>query len=129
MTAAIAPKRISFSYGRRWHLPLEHGAWGMLYVPLLLGSMVGRGFSWRTVTLVVAATFFFLARTPLLAWARSRHWGKPVGTAPRFAMIYLTIAAVAGSPLVLAGGMWTLAGFAAAGTAILGFNTFQGVQR
>jgi hypothetical protein len=96
---------------------------------MLLGFIVGRGFSWRTLALFFAATFVFFSRTPLVTWARGVKAGKPLGTAPRFAILYLLLAAVAGLPLLFVAGLWGLMGFAAAGAAILGLNTMQGLER
>src|SRR5450631_4268215 len=117
------------SVRRDWHLPLEHGAWGMLYVPFVLGCFAGRGFSWRTLLLFVASTSIFMARAPVLAWARAMHWKKPPGTAPRFACLYLGIAAAAGLPLLVAGHLWGLLIPAAAGGILLGLNTWQALRR
>ncbi len=52
-------------------VPREHGAWGMLLVPLAVGAVVaiGPNAHYRSLgLLVVAALALFWARTPLEAW-------------------------------------------------------------
>jgi hypothetical protein len=49
-------------------IPREHGAWGILLVPLLTGACVGLfagGNAWRLVPLSVAALSLFWLRTPV----------------------------------------------------------------
>ena len=57
--------------------PREHGAWGMLLVPLATGAVVGRPVGDRMVSLLllaVAALGLFCARTPLEAWLGISPW-------------------------------------------------------
>jgi hypothetical protein len=66
------------SAGRRRSLvfPREHGAWGILLVPLLTGASVGLlagGSAWSLVPLGIAALGLFWLRTPVESW---------IGTAP-----------------------------------------------
>jgi hypothetical protein len=52
-------------------IPREHGAWGILLVPLLTGACVGLfagGNGWRLVPLSVAALSLFWLRTPVESW-------------------------------------------------------------
>jgi hypothetical protein len=52
-------------------IPREHGAWGMLLVPLLTGALVAApsaANAWSLTLLVLAALSLFWLRTPLEAW-------------------------------------------------------------
>src|SRR6516164_6542941 len=52
-------------------LPREHGAWGMLLVPLATGAVVAAGSAFRGLPLaffVIAALSLFWLRTPVEAW-------------------------------------------------------------
>ena len=52
-------------------IPREHGAWGMLFIPLLTGAVVagGAGVNFETLALfVIAALSLFWLRTPVEAW-------------------------------------------------------------
>jgi hypothetical protein len=52
-------------------IPREHGAWGMLLVPLLTGAAVGSRSAangWSLALFVLAAVSLFWLRTPLEAW-------------------------------------------------------------
>ena len=60
----------------RLNLPREHGAWAMFYVPLLLGILVGGGFSWPVGWLIIAASALFISRESLLLVWRSRLRGR-----------------------------------------------------
>lgn len=81
-------------------LPIEHGGWGMLGEPLLLGLLVTP--SWAGVGIAVAAVGAFLARHPLklaLAdWHRRERYPR-TAIAERFILIY---GAVTGAGLALA---------------------------
>ena len=52
-------------------VPREHGAWGMLLVPLVTGAVVAAGSSVNLAALalfVIAALSLFWLRTPVEAW-------------------------------------------------------------
>ncbi|HXJ40505.1 MAG TPA: YwiC-like family protein, partial [Bryobacteraceae bacterium] len=117
------------SFRTRWQLPLEHGAWGMLYIPLVLGFLRAGIWTWRIPELFLAATGCFLARRPLLAWARAIHWKKPAGDAPRLSLIYLAVGGLSGAVLIVPAGLWGLAALAVIAAVILGVNSWQGVTR
>jgi len=75
-------------------LPVEHGGWGMLGEPLLLGLIVAP--SWGGFGVAVAAVGVFLARHPLkLALADWHRGTRYPRTAPavRFMFLYGTMAA------------------------------------
>jgi hypothetical protein len=75
-------------------LPVEHGGWGMLGEPLLLGLLVAPSIAGLGVAL--AAVFAFLARHPFkLAaadWRQGRHTAR-TAAATRFAVVYAGLAA------------------------------------
>ncbi len=79
-------------------LPHEHGAWFILYCPLLLGYAVS-GFrsSACMALLALAATGLFLLREPAELWMRGR---KSRGTL-LWGIVYLLLAAAGGIPLLL----------------------------
>lgn len=81
-------------------LPKEHGSWGMFFIPLVLGLVIGGEWQWRTALFTIAATAAFLAREPfMMAW---RGWRRNAesGRAPTMVAIYGVLALVAGLPLV-----------------------------
>ncbi len=101
----------------------------MLYVPMLLGFLVGRTWSWNILTLFLAATGCFLGRSPLLAWARAVRWEKPIGDARQLALIYMGVGGAAGLILLFVNRMWFLAPMAGIAAIVLGLNTWQGMVR
>jgi hypothetical protein len=97
----------------RWRsvaLPIEHGAWGFLLEPALLGMLVAA--SWAGVALVLAALAALLLQTPLsLALTDARRGKRYPRTvlAWRFAAAYGLLLVAAGSAaLFLAGSAWIL---------------------
>jgi hypothetical protein len=94
-------------------LPIEHGGWGMLGEPLILGLLVAP--SWAGAGVAVAALGAFLARHPLkLAvadWRRRERYPR-TSMAERFIVLYGTVT-VAGLALAAARGApgwwWPLA--------------------
>jgi hypothetical protein len=114
---------------KHWQIPREHGAWGMLYIPLLLGLIAAWQFPWRSLLLIAAATFAFLARAPLQAWVRASHWGTDSREPARYALAYLIFATTLGGWLIVGWQLWGLLLPIAAGTGILALNLYQSVQR
>lgn len=84
---------------RRFALPLprEHGAWVMLYVPLLVGLIAARAALPVALLLIFAVTGAFLAQDGLRLLARRRA-GR--GTLLWFG-VYSTVALAGGLPLLL----------------------------
>jgi YwiC-like protein len=78
-TSQIEMGVASSSHSRVRHLvwPREHGAWGMLFVPLATGAALGLvagGSAWPVVLLVVAAFSLFCLRTCVESlWGTSVH--------------------------------------------------------
>lgn len=78
-------------------LPTEHGAWGFLSEPILLGLLVA--FSWAGVALGVAAFGVFLAQQPLKIALKDRLRGKfypRTKLAERFAALFGALAVTGG---------------------------------
>lgn len=86
-------------------LPAEHGGWGFLLEPILLGLLVAP--SWGGVFLAISALAAFLTRHPLrLAltdWQRGRRYTR-TAMAERFVLLYLTTALLALVAAILAAG-------------------------
>jgi hypothetical protein len=96
-------------------LPVEHGAWGLLGEPLLLGLLVAP--SWSGLGVGVAALAVFLAHHPLklaLADLRRRSANRRTAAAGAFIFLY-GAAATAGLRLAGTGqrGWWIPLAFAA----------------
>ena len=84
--------------GRRQSLifPREHGAWGILLVPLITGASAGLlagGRAWQLAPLIIAVLSLFLLRTPIESW---------MGTAPVRARTHDEVALVRNAALALA---------------------------
>jgi hypothetical protein len=77
-------------------VPNEHGGWGFLLEPIVLGLLLGA--SWPGICISVAAASIFLMRHPLkLALTdrrRNRRFGRTV-RAEQFVLLYGTVAAIA----------------------------------
>jgi hypothetical protein len=113
----------------RLRLPKEHGAWAMLSVPFVLGSLVAGDFSLRTVLLGLSATLFFISRESLLAWWRARRCGRPAGNAGWLLITYAGLGAAMGAPLLFhyhLHGLWLLV---LPVLILLAVNTEQAVRR
>jgi len=82
-------------------LPREHGAWAMLYVPLLAGILVAGAFPLPALMLVLSATALFIGREPLLGWLRARRRQKESGGLRDLALGYIACAFVFGAPQIL----------------------------
>jgi len=114
------------SFARDWQLPREHGAWGMVIIPFLLGAT---HFSWQVAAIGVAAFFFFLARGPVLNWARAWHRNQAPGDSRKLALLYLAITAAAGLPVYFSTKLLPLILIGAAGAVIMAVNTWQALER
>jgi hypothetical protein len=96
-------------------LPTEHGGWGLIGEPALLGLVLAPGLA--GVALVVASLAGFLARHPLkLALSDRRRGTRTARTAlaERLALAYLTLALACAAVAVGLGGLRPLLPLAAA---------------
>lgn len=110
-------------------LPKEHGAWAMLYVPLVAGGLVAAEFNLRVVCLFFSTTFLFIARESLLVWWRGRHRGLPQPQAFKTLLIYAALAGTSGAPLVSVYKLYWLMPMAAATAGLLFYNAGQATRR
>lgn len=86
-------------------VPREHGAWAMLYGPLVVAvATIGR-FEWSVLLFLVAVTAVFLAHEPLATVARSSSSravnAERLRQSRRWLIIYFAIAAGATAPLLV----------------------------
>jgi YwiC-like protein len=89
--APFAPDRINL---KSVALPVEHGGWGMLGEPLLLGLLVAP--SWAGLGIGLASLAAFLARHPAelaLAGWRRRSAERRMAVAAGFVLLYATAGA------------------------------------
>lgn len=102
MSTVLQQERISF---RNVALPVEHGGWGLLLEPVVLGLLVQP--SGAGALLSVAATASFLLRHPLKLAAfdrlRSKRYARTRG-AEVMALLYAAIASAAMAGALFAGG-------------------------
>lgn len=113
----------------RLKLPKEHGAWAMLYVPLVAGASVAGSLSWRVALIALAATFIFVARESILAWWRARRRGGDNRESFRALLVYLGLAAASAAPLILVSRLYWLAPLGLASLLLLAVNAEQGARR
>src|SRR6266508_6035942 len=90
-------------------LPAEHGGWGLLFEPIVLGMLLAPSLVGLFIS--VTATGVFLARHPFkLAvgdWRRNRGSARMV-LAARFAILYVSIATLALAFAIKIGGAGSL---------------------
>ena len=111
------------------NLPKEHGAWAMLYVPLVVGGLVAGTLSWRLVLLTLAITFVFIARAPLLIWWRARRRDLGRRTALRLLGTYLAFAVASVAPLLFISRLFWLLPLGLIAITLLTINAAQAMQR
>jgi hypothetical protein len=88
-------------------LPTEHGGWGFLFEPLILGLIVVP--SWAGALLAIATVFAFLTRQPLRFALQDRIRGKSYPRTSycwRFAAMYGAGALVAAAGAIALAGWW-----------------------
>ena len=109
-------------------LPREHGAWAMLYVPFVIGTLVSGELSLATLMLALAVTCVFIARESLLAWHRAIDRRQDQRDALKFLLIYLGLASLLGAPLVFIYHRLWLLPLGLAALTLLSFNARQAVR-
>jgi hypothetical protein len=91
---------------RKFLLPREHGAWGMLLQPFVAGALVGRATDPLLVPALIAVLTLFVMREPLLILARQRFIWKdrhPETDAAHRALLYESTMLIACGALLLNG--------------------------
>lgn len=109
-------------------LPKEHGAWAMLYVPFVLGTMVAGKINLAVLLLLLATTALFVSRESLLVWRRARKRGRQSQSsieAGRLLLIYFAIAALTGLALLLSYKFFWLLPLGLIGATLLAINGWQ----
>jgi hypothetical protein len=89
-TPSAAPLRL-----RSIALPVEHGGWGLLGEPLIVGLVLAP--SWSGVGVSLFAAFAFLARHPLKLAIADRQAGRRTSrtlAAERFVLLYGSLSAI-----------------------------------
>ncbi|MBL8166624.1 MAG: YwiC-like family protein [Acidobacteria bacterium] len=112
-------------------LPKEHGAWAMLYVPFVLGAIVGGDFGLPIVLLLLAVTALFIARESLLVWWRAHNRRRTTDNARqagRLLLFYGAIAVTSGIPLLLVYRLYWLLPLALLGCILLAVNGKQATE-
>ena len=110
-------------------LPREHGAWAMLYVPLVSGLLVARAFPMRVLLFVLSATFLFIARESSVVWWRAHRRGGSQVEALERLLIYLVLAGLSIAPLLFIGRLYLLAPLGAGALLLLAINAEQAARR
>jgi YwiC-like protein len=117
---------------RGLRLPREHGAWAMLYVPFVLGTIAGlrtSHFSPTIIFLLLSVTFIFIARQSLFDWLVARSRATWDAAAFRTMFIYVGLSSMFGSLVVFVYHRELLLGIAALTVLLLAFNSWQVVRR
>jgi len=108
-------------------IPKEHGAWAILFVPLLIGAQLGGGFGWFTLTFALSSLGIFLSYLPAQtflheAFSKTRHHERLIA-ARRWTAIYLTAGVIFGLPVLAIRARWLLIsiGFVSIGCFLVNF--------
>jgi len=101
-------------------IPTEHGAWAVIFVPLVIGASVTESFSPRVILLAGSMLGFFLSHVPLQTLLRRRLEGLRDAVVVRASMlwagIYLGVGTIFLVPLLLSG-YWMIVPLGAVGVA------------
>lgn len=114
-------------------IPKEHGAWAVLYAPLIIGAASARRLDVEILIFWVAVTAFFLARHPLSRLARLRAVG-PIDADKfnywvRWFVIYLVAGLAATVPLLLYYKLWYLLPLGGASALVLSAHLYLSTNR
>jgi nitrous oxidase accessory protein len=93
-------------------IPKEHGAWAVLFVPMLVGASIAGKFTLNVLFLALATLGVFLSYMPvqtlLREWFVARQAPEKAHTAKFWAVVYLGAAALFMLPLFLQNLWWLL---------------------
>jgi hypothetical protein len=115
-------------FSARFHIPREHGAWGMYLVSFLAGALGAGRWSQALIWLGIATLMAFLARDPLLYWLRCRRRGRPAGTAAALALAEAGGSMAAAGVLLLAYDLWGLLPLLAAALVLSSVHLGQAIR-
>jgi hypothetical protein len=110
-------------------LPKEHGAWAMLYVPFIVGTLVAGEISIGVWMLALSVSCVFIARESLLAWWRARDRKQDQREPLKYLLTYLGLASLFGAPLVFIHHLFWLLLFGLAALILLSLNARQAMHR
>lgn len=102
-------------------LPHEHGAWAMLYVPLVGVLVALEPFQLMpSLLLILSVTGAFLAQNVAILLLR----GRGEAGSPMWLGLFLAVSAGAGLPLMGLYGRWSLLGLGAVGLAFFAYHAY-----
>lgn len=107
--------------GRRT-APREHGAWGILLVPFVVGAIAAGRFSPATALLLVSAVSLFLLRARAAAAVRAHRSGRRLPQLPRLLVRDALLCGLATVPLILVYARPWLLPLGAVAAALLGVD-------
>jgi len=110
-------------------LPREHGAWAMLYVPLVTGILVAWSLPPRVLLFLLSATFLFVARESSVTWWRAHRRGERRSEDFKRLIIYVTLGGLSIAPLVFVDRLYLLAPFGLAALLLLAVNAELAAKR
>lgn len=109
-------------------LPKEHGAWAMLYVPFVLGTIVAGKISLAWLCLLLSVSALFISRESMVIWWRAKQRQRDAKGADKMLLIYLAIAALSSAPLIFFYQLFALIPLAVFGVALLILNGKQAIN-
>ena len=112
-------------------LPREHGAWAMVYVPFVLGVLVGGQISLPVLLLLISTSVIFISRESLLVWWRARNRGRQsqqARQAGKLLAAYSVIAIGCGAPLIFVYRLYWLLPLLVVGLTLLLINGKQATE-
>ena len=114
-------------------IPQEHGAWAMLYAPLLIAVLVIGKFALPALLFLLATTAIFLAHEPLsiLVKLNPKRPSSPqiFRAAKIWLIIYLVIACAATAPLLFVYQRWLLLPFGVLLVVLLSTHIYLAAKR
>ncbi len=116
------------SLQKKLRLPKEHGAWAMLYVPFILGTIVAGKVSVAGLCLLLSVSALFISRESMLIWWRASRRKRQAQGADKMMFIYLALAALTGAPLLITYKLFALVPLAVFGILLLMLNGKQAVN-
>jgi hypothetical protein len=110
-------------------VPREHGAWAMLFVPLVTGVLVAWSFPLRVLVFGLSATLLFIARESSASWWRAHRKGERRAEALERLIIYLGLGGLSIAPLLFIDRLYLLVPLGLAALLLLAVNAEQAAKR